>query len=134
MADYALIKNGVVENVVIFDGEDDIFDDYTVVKLDGLTAGIGWTYDGEQFTAPPEPEPTPEELIAQAEARKQSLIAAANDYMDNRQWPGKATLGRLTDAEKEQYNLWLDYLDVLEAVDTSGALDIAWPSEPYSSS
>jgi hypothetical protein len=24
-----------------------IFDDYTVVNLEGLTAGIGWTYDGE---------------------------------------------------------------------------------------
>ncbi|EKS6745954.1 tail fiber assembly protein [Enterobacter kobei] len=130
MQNYALIKNGVVENVVIWDGEGDIFDDYTAVKLDGLTAGIGWTYDGEQFTAPPEPEPTPEELIAQAEAKKKSLIAAANDYMDNRQWPGKAALGRLTDAEKEQYNLWLDYLDGLEAVDTTSASVINWPAAP----
>jgi uncharacterized protein YggL (DUF469 family) len=50
--------------------------------------------------------------------------------MNNRQWPGKAVLGRLTEAEKEQYNLWLDYLGALEAVDTSSAPDINWPTPP----
>ncbi|ENE2000933.1 hypothetical protein ABM424_003086 [Enterobacter hormaechei] len=61
MADYALIKNGVVENVVIWDGEGDIFADYTAVNIDELTVGIGWSYDGTDFTAPPEPELTDEE-------------------------------------------------------------------------
>ncbi|MQK17566.1 hypothetical protein EI013_03255 [Escherichia coli] len=29
-----------------------------------------------------------------------------------------------------QYNSWLDYLDALEAVDTSSAPDINWPTPP----
>ncbi|MEX7607211.1 hypothetical protein [Enterobacter asburiae] len=55
MANYALIRNGVVGNVVIWDGEGDIFADYTTVIIDGLNAGIGWSYDGKTVTAPPVP-------------------------------------------------------------------------------
>ncbi len=76
------------------------------------------------------PPPTHDELIAQAESEKQSRIAQANDYMNGKQWPGKAAMGRLSDAEKSQYNAWLDYLDALEAIDTSSAPDINWPSPP----
>jgi len=68
--------------------------------------------------------------ISSAASRKQSLIAQANDYMNSKQWPGKAAMGRLKDDEKEQYNLWLDYLELLEDVDTSAAPDINWPVSP----
>ncbi|MDT7073624.1 tail fiber assembly protein [Citrobacter amalonaticus] len=74
--------------------------------------------------------PTHEELIAAAEQKKQCLIDQANDYMNSKQWPGKAAIGRLTGDELAQYNLWLDYLDALEAVDTSSAPDINWPVPP----
>lgn len=53
MSNYALIKNGIVENVVIWDGYGDIFDDYITVNIDDISAGIGWSYDGEVFTPPP---------------------------------------------------------------------------------
>lgn len=71
-----------------------------------------------------------EEEVEVADAEKQAYIDHANDYMNSKQWPGKAALGRLTDTEKEQYNQWLDYLDALEAVDTSSAPDINWPESP----
>lgn len=76
------------------------------------------------------PPPTYEELVAEADADKQSRIEQANDYINSKQWPGKAVMGRLKDAEKEQYNAWLDYLDALEAVDTTSAPDIEWPTPP----
>ncbi|ABP59505.1 tail assembly chaperone [Enterobacter sp. 638] len=76
------------------------------------------------------PPPTHEEMVAQAEIEKQSRIDAANAYINSKQWPGKAAMGRLKDTEKAQYNLWLDYLDELEAVDTSTAPDITWPEPP----
>lgn len=49
MSNYALVKNGVVENVVVWDGTGGIFDDYITVNIDGISAGIDWTYDGEAF-------------------------------------------------------------------------------------
>ncbi|HII0646834.1 TPA: tail fiber assembly protein [Salmonella enterica subsp. enterica serovar Yopougon] len=76
------------------------------------------------------PPPTQEELIAQAEREKQHRIDTANEFMNAKQWPGKAAIGRLKGEELVQYNLWLDYLDALEAVDTSRAPDINWPVPP----
>ncbi|MEQ0876779.1 tail fiber assembly protein [Enterobacter vonholyi] len=68
--------------------------------------------------------------VASAEADKHSRIDKANDYINSKQWPGKAAIGRLKIDELAQYNLWLDYLDALEAVDTSSAPDIKWPTRP----
>lgn len=76
------------------------------------------------------PPPTRAEIIAEAEREKQSRIDAANEFMNSKQWPGKAAIGRLMGNELAQYNLWLDYLDALEAVDTFSAPDIKWPVPP----
>ncbi|EED0940894.1 tail fiber assembly protein [Escherichia coli] len=76
------------------------------------------------------PPPTHEQLVAIADAEKQSLIDQTNEYINSKQWPGKAAIGRLKDTEKSQYNEWLDYLDELEALDTSIAPDIEWPVKP----
>lgn len=76
------------------------------------------------------PEPTRDELIAVADAEKQVRIDQANDYMNSKQWPGKAAIGRLKGDELVQYNLWLDYLDALEAVDTTSAPHNEWPTPP----
>lgn len=61
---------------------------------------------------------------------RQQLIDEANVYINKRQWPGKAAIGRLKADELERYNLWLDYLDALEVVDTSSAPNINWPDPP----
>ncbi|EFO1362855.1 TPA: tail fiber assembly protein [Escherichia coli] len=76
------------------------------------------------------PPLAPEELIKMAEYERQRRIDTANEHMNNRQWPGKAAIGRLKGEELAQYNLWLDYLDALELVDTSSAPDIEWPTPP----
>ncbi|MDZ9594533.1 tail fiber assembly protein, partial [Escherichia coli] len=76
------------------------------------------------------PPPSHEELIQQAESERQLLLNQANEYMNSKQWPGKAAIGRLKGDELAQYNLWLDYLDALELIDTSGAPDIEWPTPP----
>lgn len=77
------------------------------------------------------PPPTQAEIIAEAEREKQNRIDAANEFMNSKQWPGKAAIGRLKGDELVQYNLWLDYLDALEAVDTSSAPNIKWPKPPW---
>lgn len=76
------------------------------------------------------PHPTPGEIIAIAESKKKILISDANRYISSKQWPGKAAIGRLKGDELAQYNLWLDYLDELEAVDISTAPNIIWPEQP----
>lgn len=128
MANYALIKNGVVENVVIWDGEGDIFADYTTVSIDGLTAGIGWSYDGKMFTAPPVPELTREEYVGQAESTKAGLLSSAR--MTISIWQSELLLGSISDADKASLVAWLAYIKAVEATDTSTAPDINWPEPP----
>lgn len=70
------------------------------------------------------------ELVAQAVAEKASRMVEANAYMNDKQWPGKAVLGRLKDDEKKLYGLWLDYLDALALINTSTAPAIDWPEKP----
>lgn len=130
---FALVKDGIVENIVIWDGEGDLFEGYKAVNIEGLGIGVGWTYDGKKFTAPaepPQPELTHEELVQQAEFQKQTLISQANEYIDSKQWPSKLALGRLSDADKALFNQWLDYLDALDALDISAAPNIHWPENP----
>ncbi|HDP9280819.1 TPA: tail fiber assembly protein [Escherichia coli] len=71
-----------------------------------------------------------EQLIEAAEISKLQLIEQANSFMNSKQWPGKAAIGRLTGDELAQYNLWLDYLDALESIDSSSTPDINWPAPP----
>ena len=71
-----------------------------------------------------------ESAISAADNKKRLLIIEAREYIDNKQWPGKAVIGRLKGDELSQYNLWLDYLDALEAVGTSSAPDVDWPIPP----
>lgn len=74
------------------------------------------------------PPPTKEQLIEQAEAKKQALIAEVNT--ETEMLRVKLALGRIKDDEKVLLNAWLDYLDELEAVDVSTAPDIIWPVKP----
>ncbi|HDT1120574.1 TPA: tail fiber assembly protein [Enterobacter roggenkampii] len=76
------------------------------------------------------PPLTHEQQIAVAENEKTSRIDETNSYINSKQWPGKAAIGRLSADELANYNLWLDYLDELDAVDTYTAPNITWPESP----
>ncbi|MBD8162169.1 tail fiber assembly protein [Erwinia persicina] len=73
---------------------------------------------------------THDDEIKLAEQQKQLLIEDANNLMNFRQWPGKAVIGRLKGDELAQYGVWLDYLDALEAVDSSSVPIVSWPTPP----
>ncbi|MBC9167296.1 tail fiber assembly protein [Escherichia coli] len=106
--------------------------DYIGEIRDGFTTSEPGTpydkWDGSQWVTDTVAQHAAD--VAAAETEKQARIDRANTYINSKQWPGKVALGRLKDEEKEQYNLWLDYLDALEAVDTSSAPDINWPTPP----
>ena len=106
---------------------EDIFTTFTSEPPPGKVRIVGKDGYPEWGDIPP---PTHEELVVIADAQKQSLIDEANKHINRKQWPGKAAIGRLKGEELVQYNLWLDYLDTLELVDTSGAPDIEWPLSP----
>ena len=62
MADYALVKNGVVENVIVWDGVKQTNLDGDLILAD-FDAKVGGTYDGAfHFVDPPAYEPTAEEI------------------------------------------------------------------------
>ncbi|MEE7540201.1 tail fiber assembly protein [Enterobacter kobei] len=102
-----------------------------------MFAGISWPegkiLGGDESGKPAwlnAPQPTHDESVVIASTKKQALIDQANAYINSKQWPGKAAIGRLKEDELVQYNAWLDYLDSLEVVDTSGAPGINWPTAP----
>ena len=69
MAHYAVVKNGVVENMVVWDGVTEFsVPDSELIEATADTR-IGGTYDGAfHFVEPPVPEPTAEQVAA-AEAK-----------------------------------------------------------------
>lgn len=106
--------------------------DYIGTVHDGYTttapSGPYDKWDGEKWVTDTDAQHSAD--IDAANSKKQSRLELANEFMNSKQWPGKAAIGRLKGDELAQYNLWLDYLDALEAIDTSSAPDIEWPTPP----
>ncbi|EGM5835094.1 tail fiber assembly protein [Escherichia coli] len=132
-ASYAVIENGMVVNVIVWDGEDEftVPDNLQLINISDISEqpGIGWAYSDGVFTAPLPPERSHDELVADAEQKKQSLIDAAMVNISVIQL--KLQAGRkLTQAETTRLNAVLDYIDAVTATDTSTAPDINWPAPP----
>lgn len=67
--------------------------------------------------------------IAAAEAQRQQLLVVAQQSITV--WQTKLLMGRkLTENESNKLNIWMDYIDALEAVDVSTAPSIEWPAIP----
>lgn len=74
------------------------------------------------------PEPTHQELVAQAEAKKSAKISDVN--VNTQAWQTQLMLGMITDADKASLTTWMKYLQAVQRVDTSLAPDISWPEMP----
>ncbi|HHN8402974.1 TPA: tail fiber assembly protein [Morganella morganii] len=74
------------------------------------------------------PPPTKEQLIEQADAKKQRLMADATVSMAPLQ--DADDIGEATDDELLQLKAWKKYRVLLNRVDTSTAPDIDWPVKP----
>ncbi|EOA6754227.1 tail fiber assembly protein, partial [Escherichia coli] len=111
---YAVIENGMVVNVIAWNGEAEftVPDNQHLIDISDISEhpGIGWAYSDGGFTAPPTPERSHDELVADAEQKKQSLINAAMVNISVIQL--KLQAGRkLTQAETTRLNTVLDYID-----------------------
>ncbi|AUZ66618.1 tail fiber assembly protein [Citrobacter amalonaticus] len=69
------------------------------------------------------------EMVAEAEETRQQLVDTAMQSVSTIQL--KLQVGRtLTDAEATKLNIVLDYIDAVNAIDTTSAPDINWPVPP----
>ena len=74
----AVVKNGVVDNLMVVDPADS----KTIAHFGGLLlpegspVAIGWLYDGTSFTPPPAPAKSSEELAAEKQAAIDSMERA----------------------------------------------------------
>ncbi|EPE4708246.1 tail fiber assembly protein, partial [Escherichia coli] len=95
------------------------------VTLSPLTPYDKW--DGEKWVTDTEAQHSA--AVEAAEAQRQSLIDAAMASISLIQL--KLRAGRkLTQAETTRLNAVLDYIDAVEATDTSTAPDVIWPELP----
>ena len=69
------------------DVSDAISEEFTGQPPEGKMLGVGSDGMPAWVDTPP---PSHDELVAQAEAVKQARIDQANEYMNSKQWPGKA--------------------------------------------
>ena len=126
---YAVIENGVVTNIAVWDGESAWQPTNALVIPVSDNVRIGWFYDKGKLSSPTQPPKTHDELLREAEAQRQSLIDAAMASISLIQL--KLQAGRkLVQAETTRLNTVLDYIDAVTATDTSTAPDIIWPELP----
>jgi hypothetical protein len=73
MANYAVVKDGNVENIIVWDGVCELSIPGSELILADENTRMGGTYDGSfHFVEPPIPEPTAEQVAA-AEARLSAI-------------------------------------------------------------
>lgn len=129
---YAVVNSdGLIINIVVWDGvtEWEPPEGTTAVKCGESICAIGGRYEDGIFYRPPHPDVPPIDYVANAEAEKNSRMDEI--ALTIAAWQTKLLIGRkLTASETAQLNAWLDYSDILVAVDTSKAPDIEWPERP----
>lgn len=125
---YAIVVDGLVVNMVAWDGISEWSPELgeAIPAPDGV--GIGWSYVDDEFIAPPVPEPTHAELVAQADAAKATLLAIATSKISILQ--DAVDLEMATSEETAALTSWKKYRVLLSRIDTSKAPDIDWPEQP----
>lgn len=99
---YALVKNNIVENIVAWDGEGDLFNEYETIELEeGTLCSIGWEYNEGVFTDPNAPQPP-----TNAELLKNALLLLSSVYQDdierlNRAWLAAAVNDGVNETTKK---------------------------------
>lgn len=81
---YAVIENGMVVNVIVWDGEAEftVPDNQQLINISDISEqpGIGWVYSDGGFTAPPTQERSHDELVADAEQKKVAVRRSNGQY------------------------------------------------------
>lgn len=75
---YAIITDGIVINIIVADAAFAA----GVGAIPAQDAGIGWSYSGGVFTAPPPPAPVVPQSVTRRQARQALLLAGLLDSVD----------------------------------------------------
>ncbi|EQA6234138.1 tail fiber assembly protein [Enterobacter hormaechei] len=119
------------------DGVSTVPSDAVEVSEDIYSAFIGVPWpEGKQLGADVKGSPawvdilplTEQELTRKADAYKQRLLSAADDFISD--WKLELMLGTISEADKVTLTEWMAYKRAVKAVDTNEPLAIVWPSTP----
>jgi hypothetical protein len=81
LQNYAIIDDINVVNIIQYEEQPSSpppgFEE-PIIAVQSDTAQIGWTYVDGQFIAPPQPAPTPEQLIAQCKQTASAILNATD--------------------------------------------------------
>jgi len=101
---YAVIENGIVTDVVIWDGDTKSWRPPAGAQaIQTDAAGIGWTWDGQTLIPPPEPEPVPP-TPEQIQQRMTGLMQAhLDDTAKTRGYDGILSLCSYTGSANPQF-------------------------------
>lgn len=105
----------------------DIFIEFTNTSLSGKIRKLGTDGLPTWGDLPPL---TNQERIAQAEAKRQQLLANANSITAD--WRTELSLGIISDEDKLSLVKWMAYIKELKAVTIADAIenDFTWPTLP----
>lgn len=143
---YAVIKDGQVINVILWDGVDvapslvageglhvpfrDRFDGGTLIELpEDSPVSPGWTHNGTDFVAPELP-PVPPMTAEQAGAERDRLMAYVTTQIAPLQ--DAVDMGEATEAEAAALLAWKTYRLAVSRTSTSAGWPTAvqWPALP----
>lgn len=135
MRTWALLKNNVVLNTFMWDGEGEYQhdEDTEVIEYnDSNIAGPGYLYDGAAFSRPPL---TDEEQAVVDQQNAESVSAMKQTLMDEASLKisilqDAVDLDMATDDEKTRLTAWKQYRVLLNRVDTSSTSNVVWPDKP----
>ena len=125
---YAVIENGVVTNIAVWDGESDWQQTNALVLPVSDNVRIGWYYEKGKFSPPTQPPKTHDELLREAENERQCLLDSANGLIMN--WQSDLLLGIISENNKNNLLLWKEYVNNLMSVGLSLIPEITWPERP----
>ncbi|MEN4604063.1 tail fiber assembly protein [Pantoea agglomerans] len=134
MAGYALVKEGKVVNLILWDGAEMEFEDgVSAVKIEGSdNVSIGFAYAKGKFTAPPlteeQIEKQRQEEMAVNQINKNQLMSEATQQIAVLQ--DAVDLEMATEEETTDLPLWKKYRVLLSRVDIENAKAITWPQKP----
>lgn len=133
MSAYAIVENGIVVNVVEWDGNTDTWavpeGSEAVLVEEGMTPQIGLSYSNGVFEQPAPPQLTPEQVQANNTATRDALLAQAALAIAPLQ--DAVDLDEATDAETALLTQWKRYRVAVNRVDLT-QISPTWPTAPSS--